>query len=29
MADPQFAKAFDVLKQQIAKQGGSGSQATK
>jgi carboxyl-terminal processing protease len=29
MADPQFAKAYDVLKQQIAKQGGAGSQATK
>ena len=29
MADPQFAKAFDVLKQQITSQGNAGPQAAK
>lgn len=29
MADPQFAKAFDVLKQKIANESKTGSQATK
>ncbi len=28
MEDPQFAKAFEVLKQQIANQGGTGSRAS-